>query len=92
MRPLFLSRVLHEELRGATEGIHTPVMLWGPPGVGKSDMIRQTGARAGEFAVEDGEQLGGTHCDSYYRAEAQEWEARQARSTLSEAWDGATDS
>ena len=43
MRPLLLSRVLNEELRGTTEGIHTPVMLWGPPGVGKSQIVAQVG-------------------------------------------------
>lgn len=44
MRPLHLTRVLGEELRGTIEGIHTPVMLWGPPGVGKSQIVMQIGA------------------------------------------------
>ena len=44
MRPLHLSRVLTEELRGTLGGLHTPVMLWGPPGVGKSQMVMQIGA------------------------------------------------
>ncbi|TNF86735.1 MAG: MoxR family ATPase [Gammaproteobacteria bacterium] len=43
MRPLHLTRVLTEELRGTVEGIHTPVMLWGPPGVGKSQIVMQIG-------------------------------------------------
>ena len=43
MRPLYLSRVLREELAAAVEGAHTPVMLWGPPGVGKSQIVMQTG-------------------------------------------------
>lgn len=43
MRPLYLSRVLTEEIGGAAEGYHTPVMLWGPPGVGKSQIVMQIG-------------------------------------------------
>lgn len=39
MRPAQLLRVLERELISAAEGHHTPVMLWGPPGVGKSQMI-----------------------------------------------------
>ena len=39
MRPAQLLRVLERELSSAAEGYHTPVMLWGPPGVGKSQMI-----------------------------------------------------
>lgn len=44
MRPLHLTRVLTEELKGTVEGFHTPVMLWGPPGVGKSQIVMQIGA------------------------------------------------
>jgi hypothetical protein len=44
MRPLHLSRVLREELKAAAGGVHTPVMLWGPPGVGKSQLVQQIGA------------------------------------------------
>lgn len=39
MRPAQLLSVLERELASAAEGHHTPVMLWGPPGVGKSQMI-----------------------------------------------------
>jgi hypothetical protein len=39
MRPAHLLTVLERELTSAAEGHHTPVMLWGPPGVGKSQMI-----------------------------------------------------
>ncbi len=39
MRPALLLSVLERELASAAEGHHTPVMLWGPPGVGKSQMI-----------------------------------------------------
>ena len=42
MRPAQLLTVLDREFTSASEGHHTPVMLWGPPGVGKSDMVRQT--------------------------------------------------
>ena len=45
MRPAQLSTVLDREFNSTTEGHHTPVMLWGPPGVGKSDMIRQAAQR-----------------------------------------------
>jgi MoxR-like ATPase len=37
--------ILDREFTSTAEGHHTPVMLWGPPGVGKSDMIRQTAQR-----------------------------------------------
>ncbi len=45
MRPAQLTTVLDREFKSTAEGHHTPVMLWGPPGVGKSDMIRQTAGR-----------------------------------------------
>jgi MoxR-like ATPase len=45
MRPAQLLTILDREFTSTREGHHTPVMLWGPPGVGKSDMIRQTGDR-----------------------------------------------
>ncbi len=45
MRPAHLSTVLDQEYKGAQDGSHTPVMLWGPPGVGKSDLIAQIGER-----------------------------------------------
>lgn len=45
MRPAQLLTILDREFLSTDEGHHTPVMLWGPPGVGKSDMIRQTGER-----------------------------------------------
>lgn len=47
MRPAQLTQVLDREFHGAASGHHTPVMLWGPPGVGKSDMIAQVAARSG---------------------------------------------
>ncbi|WP_299872612.1 AAA family ATPase [uncultured Cocleimonas sp.] len=45
MRPALLNTVLDKEFIGAQDGSHTPVMLWGPPGVGKSDLIAQIGNR-----------------------------------------------
>lgn len=42
MRPAQLLTILDREFTSTLEGHHTPVMLWGPPGVGKSDIIRQT--------------------------------------------------
>lgn len=41
MRPSQLLRVLDREFLSTSEGHHTPVMLWGPPGVGKSQMVAQ---------------------------------------------------
>jgi len=41
MRPSQLKTVLDREFLSAREGHHTPVMVWGPPGVGKSQMIAQ---------------------------------------------------
>ncbi|MCL4470409.1 MAG: AAA family ATPase [Gammaproteobacteria bacterium] len=45
MRPAQLLTVLDREFLSAREGHHTPVMLWGPPGVGKSQIIAQVAAR-----------------------------------------------
>lgn len=45
MRPLFLSSVLDQEFLATLQGSHTPVMLWGPPGVGKSQIVAQVGQR-----------------------------------------------
>lgn len=41
MRPAHLLQVLEKETLSTEAGHHTPVMLWGPPGVGKSQMIAQ---------------------------------------------------
>ncbi len=45
MRPAQLNRILDAEFVATQSGKHTPVMLWGPPGVGKSDIIRQVASR-----------------------------------------------
>ena len=47
MRPAHLLTILDREFRSTREGHHTPVMLWGPPGVGKSQMVAQIAARHG---------------------------------------------
>ena len=41
MRPVLLAQVLEREFHSTDQGHHTPVMLWGPPGVGKSQMVAQ---------------------------------------------------
>jgi len=41
MRPAHLTSVLDKEFLSARDGHHTPVMIWGPPGVGKSQIIAQ---------------------------------------------------
>ncbi len=45
MRPALLRQILDTEFNSTLEGHHTPVMLWGPPGVGKSQMVAQVGER-----------------------------------------------
>jgi hypothetical protein len=47
MRPAQLLTVLEREFLSTREGHHTPVMLWGPPGVGKSQMVAQVAAHHG---------------------------------------------
>ncbi len=41
MRPAHLLTVIEKEFSSADTGHHTPVMLWGAPGVGKSQMVAQ---------------------------------------------------
>ncbi|BAO45383.1 AAA family ATPase [Thiolapillus brandeum] len=45
MRPAQLLTILDREFTSTTEGHHTPVMLWGPPGVGKSQIVAEVAAR-----------------------------------------------
>ena len=52
MRPAQLSTILDREFISAAEGHHTPVMLWGPPGVGKSQMVAQIAARHGAPVID----------------------------------------
>ena len=44
MRPAQLLTILDLEFISTRKGHHTPVMLWGPPGVGKSQMVVQVAA------------------------------------------------
>lgn len=41
MRPRQLQIILNSEFSSASSGYHTPVMIWGPPGVGKSQLVAQ---------------------------------------------------
>ncbi len=41
MRPSQLLTVLETEFQSVQLRQHTPVMLWGPPGVGKSQIVAQ---------------------------------------------------
>jgi hypothetical protein len=41
MRPSHLKIILDSEFTSAHAGHHTPVMIWGPPGVGKSQLVAQ---------------------------------------------------
>lgn len=52
MRPSDCAAMLDREVRAAGGGEHTPVMLWGPPGVGKSELVAQCAARAGIGVVD----------------------------------------
>ncbi|MEE9342900.1 MAG: MoxR family ATPase [Gammaproteobacteria bacterium] len=45
MRPSQLFTILEKEFESARHNQHTPVMLWGPPGVGKSQIISQVAGR-----------------------------------------------
>lgn len=46
MRPAQVIRILEREFASTVDGDHTPVMLWGPPGIGKSDIVRAVAARS----------------------------------------------
>jgi len=52
MRPSQLATILDTEFISARHHQHTPVMLWGPPGVGKSQLVHQIGARHGVEVVD----------------------------------------
>jgi len=43
MRPAQILAILNGEFLSTATGHHTPVMLWGPPGVGKSQIIQEIG-------------------------------------------------
>jgi len=52
MRPAQLLTILDREFISTEEGHHTPVMLWGPPGVGKSQIVAQIAARHGAPVID----------------------------------------
>jgi len=52
MRPALILSILDREFRGVRDGYHTPVMLWGPPGVGKSQMVAQVAAAHGAPVID----------------------------------------
>jgi len=45
MRPAQILAILEGEFKSTEQGHHTPVMLWGPPGVGKSQVVAQIAER-----------------------------------------------
>ena len=45
MRPSHLIAVIEKEFQSTQHGHNTPVMLWGPPGVGKSQIVAQVARR-----------------------------------------------
>lgn len=47
MRPASIATVIEQEFLSTSEGHHTPVMLWGPPGVGKSQLVLEVGQKHG---------------------------------------------
>ena len=47
MRPSHIETILDREFESAADGHHTPVMLWGPPGVGKSQIVAKIALQHG---------------------------------------------
>jgi hypothetical protein len=47
MRSAHILSILEREFLSTESGHHTPVMLWGPPGVGKSQMVAQVAEKHG---------------------------------------------
>jgi hypothetical protein len=43
MRPTQLNAILNTEFLSTNSGHHTPAMIWGPPGIGKSQIVAQIG-------------------------------------------------
>ena len=52
MRPAQITIILEREFTSTDEGHHTPVMLWGPPGVGKSQIIAEIAAKYGVQVID----------------------------------------
>jgi len=47
MRPSHIETILDREFESAADGHHTPVMLWGPTGVGKSQIVAKIAQQHG---------------------------------------------
>jgi hypothetical protein len=52
MRPAQLIPILEREFLSAAKDHHTPVMMWGPPGVGKSQMVQQVADKHGVKVID----------------------------------------
>ncbi len=52
MRPAHISAVIEQEFASTQQGFHTPVMLWGPPGVGKSQIVAEVADNHGVTIVD----------------------------------------
>jgi len=52
MRPTHITAVIEQEFSSTQQGYHTPVMIWGPPGVGKSQIVAQV-AESHDAAIVD---------------------------------------
>ncbi len=52
MRPAEITAVIEQEFASTQAGYHTPVMLWGPPGVGKSQIVGQVAEKHGAAIVD----------------------------------------
>ena len=52
MRPAQLFNILEQEFLSAAQGTHTPVMVWGPPGIGKSQLVSQVGQKHGVAVID----------------------------------------
>ena len=52
MRPASIATIIEQEFLSTREGHHTPVMLWGPPGVGKSQLVMEVGQKHGVYVID----------------------------------------
>jgi len=52
MRPAYITAIIEQEFSSTLQGYHTPVMIWGPPGVGKSQIVAQV-AESHDAAIVD---------------------------------------
>jgi len=52
MRPSHIETILNREFESAADGHHTPVMLWGPPGVGKSQIVAKIAQQHGVSLID----------------------------------------